>query len=460
VIESHRSAGSAPRHWSRTTRSPRLAGAVTLFLLAFIYALQASHRTRNIMRWWDFRFFYTIGRTWLDHQSPYRPEVFRQHWAHFFSYIQDTAAAGAFPMPWLILVLAPLALLPYIAAAWVFDVLNVAALVLCLRYTALLIFGDRSARVAWDTPRVWLAMGACCLVGGVPAAIYVGQTTLFGLAGLLGLLHYLRHPRLWLAVGCVFLTGTKPHIALLVVLYVVLTGGWLQVVIGSALTALLTVPVFVAFQPFGTLLADLRLGMAGYAAGPGNRPPRVSGLNSLLAGTPLEVSVAGWLAVAIVLTTVLAILDRMQTERLGRQAVCEQPWWIRRVAMLVVICGLLIPLKEYDSAIFLPVVALAIRSRWRRLLAFAPGLLLACRPENLARTFAWLSGGRLDLSAGHVMTLGAAYLLAVLTAQGVLDRHALRFAQSPGPDGRASASNGGGLPATSPQSADRVRGAP
>jgi hypothetical protein len=426
----------APSQAQMGTKRLRYYAAVAVFLACLLYALQAGLRPRNPAQWIDFKYFYVVGKCWLHHDSPYRPEVFRRVWSENLSWMVDAAGYGTVPMPWLAVVWVPLALLPFKAAAWAYSLLNISALGMSLRYTALLTFGDASGKVAWREPSVWLALAACCLNAGVPTPIYVGQPTLFAVAGQLGLLHHLRHRRLWPSIGCLFLTGMKPNVALLPVIYVLLAGGWRDVFIGSVLTAALTLPIFATVQPLQSLLEDMRRGSAGYAAAWVNRPPIVSGLNSLLAGTPFQLPVGAWLVVAIALTAGLALESRVRTRQYGRTA-GGTAWWARHVAFLAVFEAVFLPLKEYDSAIFLPAIAFAVRSGFMQMVAFAPGLLMVCRSNNLVGPLRFLGLGKLQLTGSLVMTQGALCLFVVLAAQTAVDARARwrqRLVRLPPPD--------------------------
>jgi len=396
--------------------------AFAVFVLGFIYALRAGFMVDAKRKWHDFKYLYVIGECWLERQSPYDVPTFRAHWLCHFSEITAAAAGGIAVPPWAILWCAPVALVPFATAGLIFAALNVGAFTLSLLFTARLVFGDRSGHVPWDRPAVWVALAVCCLVGGVPASLLLGQTGIFALAGALGLIDLLRRRRArWYAPFLMLLVSMKPPIALLPVLYVALSGGLIEVLVGGLVVVALAAFLFLRLQPLEGFWKDFRDSTIGYTHSDANRPPRVGGMHSLLMDTPLSaVPPSIWILIGVALAVVLAwIYRRRACAERGYAADAphapEPIWFATHVALATAATTVFIPSKPYDTVLLMPALALAVRLGWTWIVALAPGLILACRPELATTALRKLGiSSLMRLKEAQVMTLGALVVIVLL----------------------------------------------
>ena len=409
-------------------RLVRLAAAA--FLVACVgTAIWRGAFVSGPQRGLDAQYFYAMGSAWRHGGSPYGREAFAAAWREEIGTPLPPKTEGGVPaVPTLMALVLPLAFVPWPAARLVFDAIDVMALV------AVVFFAERLAVRAFGTarrPAVWIGLGLGCLVGGVPAAIYLGQPALLALAGALGALHFAAADRSLPAALGVLAASLKPPIVLLVFVYLLFSGGLRSLLPGIALVVVTSAAALaVSWSP--ELPADLARVTRAYREKGANRPPHVTGLHSLLADTPLPLPAGLPTGLAAAGVATLGLVEHRRRAARAHPGVGALRVDARRLVTLALVLAAtaaFVPLKVYDFAIFVPVFAWLAAKDCRALALALPGLLLVARP-NVVRDLVFDAGER-ALPASYVATIGA--LAVSLVCAWVL----ARGPSAPGPSHRA-----------------------
>lgn len=148
--------------------------------------------------------------------------------------------------PWLLLVLAPLGILPFNIAVPIWIFLNFAIITSVLMYSWYLAGGK-------NNPKLYLVvLGAGILFGSTIMLILLGQiSTLILLALLLGVL-FIQKERDWLAGAILLITTIKPHVVYLVLLLILIWSiihrRW-KIIAGMIVSAMISALIVWIFQP-------------------------------------------------------------------------------------------------------------------------------------------------------------------------------------------------------------------
>lgn len=391
--------GEALRRLPQLAR--RSAGPATL-ILGLAYALAAGVFADGPARGIDAKYLQVFGACFRTQTSPYAAETYRLRWEEVFHEpARATAQRGVLISPLMGVVAAPISALPWHVARSIYDSLNcLFGLGLVLYFSArLAIAANRRRR---GTPRPWIGLGAACLISAVPAALFLGQTTLWALAGVLGVAYFHVRGRVWASALCVLAAAAKPPVAVLPLLYVLLAGGHRAVLLGTGGAAALSLAVL-SHVPYDTLLRDILGSLDGYSSMRANRPPAVTGMPTLLYPLLGETSAIPWIAAGLVSVLAIGMASR-RSDRVDVQ-------FVPGLYLSLALTGLLVPLKVYDGAIFAPWLVCALAGPARRSLTHLPGLVLAARPGLCAALLAKLG---VEVANAWVATLGAGLVLLVL----------------------------------------------
>lgn len=388
--------------------------ALSFFAACFCYALRSGVIRTGPSRWLDTQFFYVSGLCWRNGESPYDWTVFEARWQAEL----HTRPRGPFVYPPTIgLLTIPLSLFPWEAAKWAFDTVNICALAASLWFLSrlLTILAGTSWRGSWP----WLALGAGCLLSGVPAALFLGQTTILALAGTLGAICYWQRGHMLLSAACIVVAAFKPQLCALPLLYMLVTRGHRQVLLGFALTALAGALV-VSLAPSAHLVDDARRSVNRHLLMPYNRAAGFSGLSSLFAGSRLDLAPLGWATVGAAFVIGVGLLERRRSAGGAVGALLEGENRSSRAGTITIygFClpfaatGVFMPLHLYDYALYVAIIAALAAFKPRRLvLWYLPGLALTARPGNAQALVGLATGSSGAEPAAVLASIGAVYIL-------------------------------------------------
>lgn len=402
----------------RKRATARTAAGVLVFLACAGYALAAGLRSDGPSRWIDAQWLYVSGKCWLAGGSPYDVDYFFATWQETLG--KSPIDSFVYP-PHIAVLTVPLALFEWETARRIIDGLNVAALAACLVLIWRLI--PAGAASVGNRERRCLCLGAACLLSSVPAVLYIGQTSLIALVGLLGTLYFARKRQRIPAAICVFVACLKPHITLLALIYLIFQGAYRSILFGIGFVVLFSTVVLLqgplhALPKYATASADSHMSISF------NAPEAFTGLGSLLVNTPFG-SLLLWITVGSVAASAVGLIHRSRSSKANEEQSAnyqsdksfQQAVMVDGFCVAMALTGVFMPLHTYDFVIYMPILAVAFAGRRRCVCWLLPGLLLVGRPSNI---FA-----QLDLAASAcreetVATLGAVWILAVLLARWYL----------------------------------------
>lgn len=375
----------------------------------------------------DFEVFYTAGRCFRLHESPFNAEAFTRRYRAVNTSLEPHRRAAYIFLPTQAAVLTPLSYLPYPAARTAFNLLQFGALIAILGVSGATL---RAAGVGgWERPWSWAGLGAICLISSVPATLFTGQPDLLCLAGVLGAPYFAVRGRTAAAACAVVLASFKTPIAALPVVFLLLRGGAAAVALGGGL-CLAIVAGCLASIPTGGLVDDLKRGVGLYAGTVINGPPNVTGLHGIVADKVAPVHTFVWVGAGLLATAAAALWppfgrwpgEAAATGLAPAPATDPDPGPDERFRRMVVtdlwffpllLTGVFVQLKTYDMLIYAPLVAALVATGSRRALWYAPGLLLACRSDRIDPLLRACGLEWSTLTQPQLATLGAVWVLAV-----------------------------------------------
>jgi len=392
----------------------RKAAAILFFILGPLYALKSGVLGAEAERHLDARFIYAYGAAIRDGVSPYNRVEYSRTWERELdTAIHPSAARGVALLPSMGPFAATWARLPWRVAGPVYDALNFCfGLGGTLYFIALLT--RRALRLTSATPGLGLGLGAVCFIGGVPGALYVGQPTLWAMAGALGAIELAFQGRAWLTGLCVLAASLKAPVVLLPLFYLACLGYWRGLVVGAFLTLLFSV-VTLLWIPLDAIVDNVRESLRGYAAVGDNQPPNVTGIPGLVGAAHAPPPSFPWLVLGMLLTAACAFRDRRAIRKGGAPELGPE-----RLFAAFLFTGLFIPLKLYDLVVFGPLLCATLASGKSLRLLYLPGFLLIAKPERLLAAL----DGAAPVTAAQLATVGALSVCVVWAALRVADeRH-------------------------------------
>jgi hypothetical protein len=379
---------------------------VLFVVLCFLYAVKGGFLTASPVRSLDSQWLYVSGRCFRAHLSPYHVDTFNDMWRLALS--RDPLGCPFSYLPAVALLTLPLSFLPWPVARIALDGVNVATLIAIVALVARLF--RCLGLVRWSRFPGWLGLGLGLLVSGVPAVLLLGQTTLFGVLGVLvALVAVYERRSVWLFFG-LLLCAFKPQVAVipLAFVFVAATADERRRFVVPALLAGVVCFAPLLLIPHGGLIDDVRASLRGYQAFAANRPPKVNGLATLITSGPP----AGLWAVAGVIASVL-LGWRQRLRRSGQGTSPASVPSANDVIMTLALTGVAMQLHPYDAALYVPLVALAVNATsWGSTLRLLPGLVMVGRSPNVAMLLRGL-GASGEWVEPRVATLGALYLFIV-----------------------------------------------
>jgi hypothetical protein len=401
---------------ARLERLPRVV-PVLVVCLCFLYALKSGFLTASPVRSLDSQWLYVSGLCFRGHVSPYDVDTFNATWRLALSH-EPLGCPFAY-LPAVALLTLPLSFLPWHVARIVFDVVNVATL------AAIVVLVNRLFRclglVQWPRVPAWLGLGLGLLVSGAPSVLLLGQTTLFGVLGVLAALVavYERRPvLLWIGL---LLCTFKPQVGIIPLAFTAAAApaGERRRLLVPALMALVVCFAPLILIPHSGLIDDVRASLRGYQAFASNRPPKVNGLASLFSSGPLA-SAGLWALVGVCVSIGLGWRDRSRWSR-PESSPFSGPS-ATAVIMTLALAGAAMQLHPYDSALYVPLVALAVNTTsWGLTLWLVPGLVLVGRSPNVVSVLKVL-GVSGEWVEPRVATVGALYLFVLAAVAWRADR--------------------------------------
>jgi hypothetical protein len=406
-------------------RSPAVKVAVggfcALALVSLCYfSLNPYYAVGNApwLRDFDTRYWYAGGKCWLSGASPYDPVAFRQAWTEAFGEALIPAYGLAFVYPpTLLLVAAPVSLLPWSMASLVVRLLGCGAFLGILWVSARLAGSAAGARPAPAEP--WLYAGFSALLLPVSQTLFQGQTSLFVVLGIvLAVYAWTRGSLLLLVAGCV-LASMKPQISLLMLVYVLGAAGWRKAAAGAATVAGVSAAL-VLRVPTAGLLDQVRSSLEIHGVQVFNQLDNYDSLAGLFGATPFgKAFQRGFIAAGV-----LAALALVRSSRPGD----DRSTTLRRVLALAAVSMAVMPIHRYDATLYvLIVMALVTVAGLRdKILVIAAVFLHGYVWDGRVSTLLALPWSGFDVHramerdnfglAGHASALVAGVILAILLA--------------------------------------------
>jgi hypothetical protein len=372
----------------------RLLWIAAILLVGFGLWQVLSSLAGTVRGWNDFAFVYASGRSWIEGQSPYDVERWRQHWVA----IQPSFLTGPptapylYPPHWAVFA-APLALLPWPTATRVWDFINLCALTGVL-VLSLRLLGSRLAELG---PRAWIAVGLALLNGAVRWSVWESQMSIVPLLGVVGAFWATRERRTGWLVGFAFLASLKPQIGLPPLAFLLVTGGHVGVLLAAGLaigvSALALAPV-----PWAALPAQLAQCAELHLRIDYNQPDQFYGVTALFAGLDPR----GHLvqpAMPFVTLVAFGLGWFRRSRRTG-----DPSETLVDLTLVLALTGALMPLHGYDLVLYVPIFVLCatLRPLW------AGAILTLCLLASRAPAI----GARIGLHPlAPWLTLGIAVLV-------------------------------------------------
>jgi hypothetical protein len=347
---------------------------VVLGAVAGVYAFSCLRV--QVRPWNDFAFIYSAGRTWLQGVSPYDFERWNAEWVR----IRPPATVVSQPMPfmypphWAPLAMA-LAALPWPLASRVWDVTNVVTFVAAcfLALKLLPSFRPRELR----QPAIWAFLALATLNPALHYAVWQSQMTVLPTMGIIGTFWAWQQRRSgWLALFG-FIASLKPQIGLPALLYVFVNGGYVGLLWSAAaavvVSLLAMLPTHVELWPdqFAhcySLHMQVRF----------NDPAEFFSVPAL---APRLVSPHLWMRLGPVLSSLGVIAVSVWRRR--SPELRSDP--ILQLCLVAALTGALMPIHGYDLVIYTPLLILVYELGAQWLGALLALLVLAVRPDTLAR---------------------------------------------------------------------------
>lgn len=363
----------------------------------------------------DGRHLYVSGKIWLSGNSPYDHLLYQEVWAeemqgeNFRPTLygdQGGDAAHLYP-PSLALVTVPIAFSgSWNAARWLLAGINILVWLITLSLLWMLISRHTNAAVInkHKALSIALVVGAASMVSSVAATIYVEQTSLFAMAGILGALYFLELRRYWLVAICVLVASIKPHLSLLLMGFLLAQPVRRPIFFRAALVVGLFNGAMLLWGGDLNPLPELQRSIADYqhAGGP-NDAGILPGLRSLTGWTTPTVAMLGTFLVAVV-----ALVHR----HLVVAEWVRSPFAPQYVALVFLITLLCMPLHSYDYTLLAgALIALPVLNRVQFVI-FAGLFLAAARYINVSTM---LDSVGLPVDRSMVLTLSTLGLACVLT---------------------------------------------
>ncbi len=362
---------------------------------------------QEFIRHIDVRASYVSGLCWLAGKSPYQAETFQQMWNQemaqevFNNHIEVGAIAFPYP-PTMGLIAIPLALFSWDTAKHLVDALNVIALFLIALFTYLLL------KTIQPNPLI-LGIGiGLSLIFQLPyttAVLIVGQNSLITTAGCLGVLYFNQRQKFFLAALFILLASIKPHLSLLLVVYLFLSNQNWRLLNWSLLTVSLSSLMVLVMGRDYTPLPELLQSMTYYKDSYANSTELLPGLYFLCGTLGINRAIINWLPVlGILIVVTLALVDRALDFSPQRK--------LLMVALIIGLTALFMPLHHYDYPLFFLVTSLLIVVHQNILWLSLPGLLLFGFPGPATQFLSLLIGQ--PITPIMVGTLASIYVTLVI----------------------------------------------
>jgi hypothetical protein len=378
--------------------------------IGLIYAIYAGLWKDGPSRWLDSRVYYVAGAALDSGKSPCNPTSYREAWQQATGKDITYSASGGLPLiPSMGYFLATLGKAPWEIAKWVFDIFSLVFGLGGVIYFLHKLDRERHAGT-FTEPRALIAATGVCFISGVPAALFLGQTSLITMTGILGTMYYSIKGKPIAAAFFLYFAVFKMQLALLPLFYLVIFGIFRPLLAGVAV--ILVSSGWTLYTLWATnLMQDFAGAAQAYMTISANQPPQVTGLHSLIISVGGESSKLVWLIMALAVVAGPVIAMRIKNNISIRSTLIAgygELWFLPFVAT-----GVFIQMKPYDSIIFAPVLYwLLRRGSWNYVL-YIPGIVLAVRPELPAILF----GRHFDsilLLQSQVTTIACIYLLLCL----------------------------------------------
>lgn len=374
--------GPAPGPGPRPGRARLRAALATAALLALLAEGLWAAWGRDARHHIDARVLYVAGQCWLAGGSPYEAEAFATTWRSTFSEVHPRTFVFAYP-PTVAVISVPMALLPWPAGGRLLAALNASALIGCLLLIALSLRAALRERASWS--RIALGLALASTIGAIPATLQIGQTGLLALLGALACLTTARAGPTALFAAGALLASIKPQVSLIAVA-IALVQARARRVAWAVASVVLVGGASLAAAGGAEALEEAFRAVLRYSHASSNRAQALAGLQPLLQRTGIEIAT---LPVALAGIVLAAVLVAGAAHRAGPRAAA--PGAVAPLlpcALAFALSALFLPLHEYDLVLLMLPLAALVAMPAPAALGIAPGLLLAARPQPVARLLA------------------------------------------------------------------------
>lgn len=371
--------------------------------------------------------FHAYGMSLIAGESPYDIDNFRKYLKIIMvkegfdektieRRFKEFLTFGAIHPPSLAVYTVPPAFFDWNIAKYYYDIINVIALLAIIVFFMLWI--DYLPHVQIDFNKLIIAISLGCLMRAVSMTMMLGQLSLISLAGCWGTLYFSERKKFFIAGLFIILASLKPHIGLLLVVYLLIRWkSWLLFIWPSFLFIFISLFVLIIGGDLNPL-PEIASNYKNYSTVAVNLPDHVPGLtylfgyffdinriNFMLTGLIIVVALAFWSEKIIAISS-----NNIKTPEAWARYREEQSILI--IAFIFAITALFMPLRWYDHVVFIPVFALLAVIRWHLAMWLLPGLILIIRPQRIATAFYQMTG--MEFTYVLFSSLGIVYLTLII----------------------------------------------
>lgn len=379
-----------PGGWVRASRTMLATMALLAVLAHGVWAAWGRDGEQHL----DARVLYVAGQLWRAGVSPYDAEAFATRWRSTFAEPYPETFVFAYP-PTLTVIAVPMALLPWPAGGRLLAAMSAFALLGCLVLIALSLRAALRERASWS--RIALGLALAATIGAIPATLQIGQTGLLALLGALACLTTARSGPTALFAAGALLASAKPQVSLIAVATALAQARARRVAWAVASVVLVGGASLAAASRAGALGEAFRAVLRYSHASP-NRAQALAGLQPLLQRAGIEIAALPVALAGIALAAVLVTGAVRRAEPRTATPAAVAP--LLPCALAFALSALFLPLHEYDLVLLMLPLAAPVAMPAPAALAIAPGLLLAARPQPVARLLAQSELAPLLASAG------------------------------------------------------------
>ncbi len=385
-----------------------------LVLIGFLYAGKKAFV--DPFNGVDFKYIWTAGQAWAKGTDAYEP-------SYLSSFAENFGFVGYpwfYPPSWLLLAV-PLSMLPVVEAELAWRSIN---FVLILATMALGLLILRRCRPQHHILAKFLLFAVYVFfLQATSILLSTGQTSIIATLGLMAFAFGVSFQQSTSTIFGVVIMALKPQLAVIPIAGVFSLGiARREIVIGTALTLICSIPALVIGGPEETVLGFLR-NIQRYGTFRPNLPMFVTGLEHLInRAISMQISSLGYIFFVTFIAVFIGATFRNQWNASPRAAENR----LRFILLLFpILTCFFLPLHNYDTVILWPVALICLCGPFPGRPLILLGLMLAFRPLNIAQ-FSGLIGWQWDTLAPNLL-LSIAYtvlMIGLIRFLGALPRRA------------------------------------